>query len=90
MFVLHTDARTLHIVMFRFKSEISQEHKLLFQSELKKLKSLPCVKDGRLLVGGPTITDPIARSEGFQFCLVSYHHDREALDEYQASKEHYE
>jgi hypothetical protein len=52
------------------------------------LKSLPCVQDGRLIVGGPSITDPIEKSKGFEFALVSYHRDGEALAEYQASKEH--
>jgi hypothetical protein len=48
------------------------------------------VKDNRLLVGGPSIADPIERSKGFQYALLSYHHDREALSAYQASKEHHE
>ena len=64
-------------------------HKSLFVSQLKTLKSLPCVQDGRLIVGGPSITDPIERSKGFEIALVSYHRDREALTEYQTSKEHY-
>lgn len=59
-------------------------------SSLKKLKHLPCVKDHRLLVGGPSITEPIERSKGFHYALLSYHHDREALAAYQASKEHHE
>lgn len=48
------------------------------------------MKDNRLLVGGPSITDPIERSKGFQYALLSYHHDHEALSAYQASKEHHE
>lgn len=56
--------------------------------ELKKLKNLPCVLNNRLIVGGPSVTDPIERSKGFEFALLSYHRDRAALDEYQASKEH--
>lgn len=64
-------------------------HKSLFVSQLKTLKSLPCVQDGRLIVGGPSITDPIERSKGFEIALVSYHRDREALTEYQTSKEHH-
>jgi hypothetical protein len=48
------------------------------------------VKYNRLLVGGPSITDPIERSKGFQYALLSYYHDREALAAYQASKEHHE
>ncbi|KAF3004567.1 hypothetical protein E8E14_004604 [Neopestalotiopsis sp. 37M] len=80
----------VHIVLFKFQADVTQEHKDTFVRELKKLKSLPCVKDGRLVVGGPSITDPIEKSKGFEYCLVSYHHDRAALDEYQASKEHHE
>lgn len=43
----------------------------------------------RLTVGGPSITDPIEKSKGFHFALVSYHKDRQALEEYQASPEHH-
>lgn len=43
----------------------------------------------RLTVGGPSITDPIERSKGYHFALVSYHKDRKALEEYQASDEHH-
>lgn len=41
------------------------------------------------MVGGPSITTPIERSKGFHYCLVSYHKDRAALDQYQASPEHH-
>ena len=75
--------------MFKFRPEITQEHKDTFIRELKKLKKLSSVKDQHLLVGGPSITDPIDRSKGFEIALVSYHQDRKALDEYQASKEHH-
>ncbi|RKU42595.1 hypothetical protein DL546_004343 [Coniochaeta pulveracea] len=78
----------VHMVYFRFRSDVTDEHKATFVRELKKLKDLPCVKDGRLLVGGPSVTDPIERSKGFEFALVSFHQDRAALDAYQASKEH--
>ncbi|KAI0387220.1 hypothetical protein F5Y04DRAFT_239683 [Hypomontagnella monticulosa] len=78
----------VHMVFFRFKPEVTKEHKDTFVRELKKLKNLPCVKDNRLIVGGPSITDPIERSKNFEFALVSYHQDRAALDAYQASKEH--
>jgi hypothetical protein len=60
-----------------------------FVHELKKLKDLPCVLNKRLIVGGPSITDPIERSKGYQFSLVSFHEDRQALAEYQASSEHH-
>lgn len=75
--------------MFKFKPEVTQEHKDTFVRELKKLKNLPCVKDGRLLVGGPSVTDPIERSKGFEYALVSFHENLAALEAYQASKEHH-
>ncbi|KAK7749319.1 hypothetical protein SLS62_008288 [Diatrype stigma] len=76
------------LVLFRFKPEVTKEHKATFVQELKKLKSLPCVKDNRLIVGGPSITNPIERSKNFEYALVSYHQDRAALNAYQSSKEH--
>jgi hypothetical protein len=83
-------AANIVTVLFKFGSEVSQAHKDLFASSLKKLKNLSCVKDNRLIVGGPSITDTIERSKGFQYALLSYHHDREALAAYQACKEHHE
>ena len=59
-----------------------------FPSQIKTLKSLPCVKQQRLVVGGPSITEPMEKSKGFQYALVSYHEDRAALAAYQASSEH--
>lgn len=76
--------------MFRFRPETSQKQKELFKTNIKTLKSLSCVKDNRLIVGGPSITDPLSRSQGYHFCLVSYHQNHKALEEYQASKEHHE
>ena len=84
-----TLTRYLFVVLFKFRSSVSAAHKSLFVSELKTLKSLPSVQDGRLIVGGPSITDPIEKSKGFEFALLSYHRDREALAEYQASQEHH-
>ncbi|KAF7547255.1 hypothetical protein G7Z17_g7868 [Cylindrodendrum hubeiense] len=78
----------VHMVFFRFRADVTQEHKDTFVRELRKLKDLSCVKDNRLIVGGPSVTDPIERSKGFEFALLSYHENRAALDEYQASKEH--
>lgn len=75
-------------MFFKFKSDVTAEHKAIFVEELKKLKNLPCVLNNRLIVGGPSVTDPIERSKGFEFALLSYHRDRAALEEYQASKEH--
>ncbi|KAH8785533.1 dimeric alpha-beta barrel [Diaporthe sp. PMI_573] len=80
----------IHIVLFKFRPDVSQEHKDHFVAELKKLKALPCVQDAQLTVGGPSITDPIERSKGYEFALVSRHKDRAALAEYQASKEHHD
>lgn len=77
------------LVMFKFLPHVTVEHKQTFARELRKLKNLSCVKDNRLLVGGPSITDPIERSKGFEFALLSFHENRAALDEYQASKEHH-
>ncbi|KAI8275546.1 D-alanine--D-alanine ligase [Colletotrichum sp. SAR11_57] len=79
----------IHMVLFKFRPEVTKEHKETFVRELKKLKNLSCVKDNRLIVGGPSVTDPIERSKGFEFALLSYHENRAALDEYQASKEHH-
>lgn len=79
----------VHIVLFKFKEEVDESHRQTFAKELKTLKNLPCVKDQRLIVGGPSITDPIARSKGFQVALLSFHPDAAALVEYQASSEHH-
>lgn len=76
-------------MLFKFRPEISEEQKSAFIQELKKLKNLSSVKDGRLIVGSPSVTDPIERSKGFQIALVSYHEDLAALAEYQASEEHH-
>ncbi len=47
------------------------------------------MKGGRLLIGGPSVTDSIERSKAFQTSLVSFHENLEALSEYQASPEHH-
>ncbi|KAK9375202.1 uncharacterized protein V1513DRAFT_424758 [Lipomyces chichibuensis] len=79
----------VHIVLFKFRSDVSDEHKAKFVSEIKTLKSLSCVKDHRLIVGGPSFTDPIVRSKGFHYALLSFHENMDALNEYQASSEHH-
>ncbi|KAH6663705.1 stress responsive A/B barrel domain-containing protein [Halenospora varia] len=79
----------VHMVMFKFRPDVSEEHRATFVRELKELKELSCVKDNRLIVGGPSVTDPIERSKGFQYALVSYHQNMNALEEYQASHEHH-
>ncbi|KAM0113227.1 hypothetical protein ACP6JB_000983 [Aspergillus fumigatus] len=83
------DENKPHFILFKFRPEVTQEHKDTFVRELKKLKDLDCVKGHRLVVGGPSITDPIARSKGFEIALLSFHENREALEAYQASKEHH-
>ncbi|KAM0689450.1 hypothetical protein Q7P36_010321 [Cladosporium allicinum] len=80
----------IHIVLFKFLPSVPQSHKDLFAQHLKALKSLPSVKDHRLIVGGPSITEPAERSKGFHYALLSYHRDPEALAAYQASREHHE
>ncbi|KAJ5443584.1 uncharacterized protein N7458_007456 [Penicillium daleae] len=79
----------IHIVLFRFKPEVTQEHRDAFLREVKTLKNLPSVKEGRLIVGSPSLTDPIALSKKFEFALVSYHENIAALEEYEASEEHH-
>ncbi|KAL5042343.1 hypothetical protein BDW71DRAFT_147310 [Aspergillus fruticulosus] len=79
----------IHMVLFKFRTGVSVEQKATFIRELKALKNLPSVKNGRLIVGSPSVTDPIERSKGFQIALVSYHEDLMALAEYQASEEHH-
>ena len=76
-------------VLFKFRPDVDESHRQTFVKELKALKTLSCVKDQRLVVGGPSITDPIARSKGFQICLLSFHPNPAALAEYQASSEHH-
>lgn len=75
--------------MFKFRPEVSTEHRETFVRELKQLKNLDCVKNNRLIVGGPSVTTPIERSKGFQYALISYHENLAALEVYQASKEHH-
>ncbi|KAI0599797.1 hypothetical protein F4775DRAFT_95216 [Biscogniauxia sp. FL1348] len=79
----------VHIVLFKFRDDVAESHKETFVAELKKLKDLPCVLNSSLVVGGPSVTDPIERSKGFHYALVSYHKDVEALAQYQASDEHH-
>jgi hypothetical protein len=85
-----TNSPPIGVVLFKFRTDVSDEIKAKFVLELKKLKSLPCVQDQNLIVGGPSITDPISRSHGYHFCLLTYHQDRRALEVYQASPEHHQ
>lgn len=84
----HQHHLTSHPVLFKFRPDTETSIREKFITELKTLKKLPCVKSQRLVVGGPSITDPASKSKGFQYALVSYHDDRGALDAYQASSEH--
>lgn len=76
-------------MLFKFRPEVGDDLRTTFVQELKQLKSLPSVLNQRLVVGGPSVTDPIERSKGYHYALVSYHKNRAALDEYQASSEHH-
>ena len=77
------------VVLFKFKEDVSEEHKSTFIAGLKELRKLPCVQSQQLVVGSPSITKEIEKSKGFQIALLSFHQDREALDTYQASDEHH-
>lgn len=80
--------RQTPVVLFKFRQDVSDEHKTKFVTELRTLRELPCVKDRKLWVGSPSVTNPIGKSKGFEIALVSFHHDLAALEVYQASKEH--
>ncbi|KAI0097584.1 stress responsive A/B barrel domain protein [Nemania sp. FL0031] len=77
----------VHIVLFKFKPWVTQEQGDAFLCECKSLKNLSCIKDGRLFVGGPTVTVPVELSKGLRYALVSYHENLAALNEYQVAKE---
>ncbi|KAM3449258.1 hypothetical protein MY3296_007116 [Beauveria thailandica] len=79
----------VHVVLFKFRPEVSDDLKATFVRELKQLRDLPSVLNKRLIVGGPSVTDPIERSKGYHYALVSYHKHRAALNGYQASSEHH-
>lgn len=81
-------AADLLAVLFKFRADVAAAHKTKFVEELKTLKNLPCVRDRQLFVGGPSITTPIEKSKGFEYSLVSFHQNPEALAAYQASEEH--
>ncbi|PVH80237.1 stress responsive A/B barrel domain protein [Cadophora sp. DSE1049] len=78
----------IHIVLFKFKPAVTAVQRAEFVKMAKSLKSLSCVKDGRLIVGGPSMTNPISKSKGYDCALVSYHVDLEAVEEYHVTKEH--
>ncbi|KAH8176588.1 stress responsive a/B barrel domain-containing protein [Sarocladium implicatum] len=79
----------VHIVLFKFKPDVTLAHRETFAQELRALRKLPSVLNERLIVGGPSITDPIERSKGCHFALLSFHKNRQALADYQASDEHH-
>ncbi|OAA79021.1 Major facilitator superfamily domain, general substrate transporter [Akanthomyces lecanii RCEF 1005] len=72
-----------------FRQDATAELKETFVRELKQLRHLPSVLNQSLVVGGPSVTDPIERSKGYHYALVSYHKDKAALETYQASSEHH-
>ena len=80
--------RQIPAVLFKFREEVSAEHKAMFVKVLRTLRDLSCVKDGKLWVGSPSVTNPIEKSKGFEIALVSFHHNLAALEVYQATKEH--
>ncbi|KAL2831276.1 stress responsive A/B barrel domain protein [Aspergillus pseudoustus] len=75
--------------MFKFRTDVSSKIKETFLTELRKLKALESVKAQRLVVGGPSLTDPIERSKGFELAIMSLHEDLAALERYQGSEEHH-
>lgn len=75
-------------VLFKFLPRTTTHQKNLFLKEIKTLSTLKCVKQQRLIVGGPSISEPKTVSQGFEFALVSFHENRGALEEYQGSTEH--
>jgi hypothetical protein len=87
--LIFINIRHWRVVLFKFRADVAEAVREEFLSQIKTLKNLPCVKSQRLIVGGPSITTPIEKSKGFQYALVSYHENREALDEYHASSEHH-
>jgi hypothetical protein len=88
--IVFSESPLTSAVLFKFRADVSASHRETFVRELKTLKDLPCVLGNKLLVGGPSVTDPIERSKGFQHALLSFHRDRAALEEYQASPEHHQ
>jgi hypothetical protein len=75
-------------VLFKFKPNVSEEHRASFVKGVRALRELPSVLNRQLYVGGPSVTDPIEKSKGFQIALVSVHPDLAALTAYHASEEH--
>ena len=75
-------------MLFKFKPAVTAVQRAEFVKNAKSLKSLSCVKDGRLIVGGPSETRPISKSQGYDCALVSYHEDLTAVEDYHVTKEH--
>ncbi len=78
----------VHVVMFRFKTEVDQETRATVIAAAKEMKHLDSVMGHKLLVGSPSVTNPLTMSQGYDFALVSYHNDLEALTAYQKSPRH--
>ncbi len=72
-----------HIVLFRFKDEITDSTKQTIVQELLKLKDkVPSILS---ITAGKNFTD---RSKGFEYGLVVRFEDRQGLDAYQVHPDH--
>ncbi|KAL4895266.1 stress responsive A/B barrel domain protein [Aspergillus ambiguus] len=80
----------IHIVMFKFRPELTKENKNSIIGCLKNMKKLDSVKGHRLVVGGPPINASPERSKGFEVTLLSLHENRDEFENYRDSKEHQE
>ncbi|KAF9884730.1 hypothetical protein FE257_001291 [Aspergillus nanangensis] len=78
----------IHIVMFKFRPEVTEDHRDSIIQDLKAMKAMDCVKGHRLVVGGPSINTPPERSKGFQVTLLSFHENIAELQKYRDSDEH--
>ena len=76
--------------MLKFKEEVTQEKKDEVVREHKALKNSPFVKGGRAILGGPSVTDDIKFSKGFDIAFVSYHEDLEGLRQYRSTDKYNE
>lgn len=72
-----------HIVLFRFKDEITDSTKATIVKELLSLKDkVPSIQS---ITAGKNFTD---RSKGFEYGLVVRFENRLGLDDYQVHPEH--
>ncbi|KAB8416395.1 hypothetical protein FH972_024914 [Carpinus fangiana] len=78
------------IVLFKLRADAPATAQANLLAALRTLKPLPSVDAQRLVVGGPSISDPPASSQGFQLALLSFHASQAKLREYQQCAEHVE